>query len=195
MISYCRPEKIKIVLASSSPRRKFLLEQIGIKFTILKPNVQEVKHKGSDFAKTVLHNAEIKALSVVSSANGLPILGADTLVDLDGNALGKPSDSADAVSMLSRLSGKIHRVYSGIVVIESNSGTIHQDYAVTEVQFRDLSDEEIDDYVCSGDPFDKAGSYGIQRRGALLVDSIDGCFYNVMGLPLSKLWQILQKVL
>jgi len=185
---------MKIVLASSSPRRKLLLEQIGINFSIILPEAIESQHKGGDFAKTVLHNAEIKAVSVINKSNGLPVLGADTLVDLKGEALGKPSDSADAIAMLSKLSGKVHRVYSGISVVEPESGVILQDYAVTDVQFRELDDEEIDDYVCSGDPLDKAGSYGIQGRGALLVDRIDGCFYNVMGLPLAKLWQILQKL-
>ena len=188
------PSNIKIVLASGSPRRKLLLEQVGLNFTVIPPITNEALHDGNNFADTVLHNAGVKTLSVIDEADGLPVLGADTLVDLGGEALGKPSGPAEAVIMLSKLSGKVHRVHTGIVVIDPTSGVTYRDNAMTEVQFRDLTDEEIYDYVSSGDPFDKAGAYGIQGRGALLVTGIKGCFYNVMGLPLSKLWQIMLKI-
>ena len=194
MISYGNTGSMNIVLASRSPRRRLLLEQVGINFEIITPRAEETQPEGNALADTVLQNAEAKALSVLDISTAVPVLGADTLVDLHGDVLGKPSDSAEAVIMLSKLSGALHKVYTGIVVIDSKTGTTYRDHAVTEVRFRTLTAEEIDDYVRSGDPLDKAGSYGIQGRGALFVESINGCFYNVMGLPLSKLWQILLKL-
>jgi septum formation protein len=120
-------------------------------------------------------------------------LGADTIVNLRGRALGKPADAEDARRTLRMLSGSVHQVHTGIVLIDSAHDLIYRDSAVTGVTFRPLPEEEIEAYIRTGEPFDKAGSYGIQGRGALFIRRVDGCFFNVMGLPLPRLWEVLQQ--
>jgi len=182
----------QIILASSSPRRCLLLTQVGVDFMQLIPAAVEETPLDLNFADVVQRNAAAKARTVLAQAQGRLILSADTIVELDGKPLGKPRDRDDAHRMLRALSGREHRVYSGIALIKPTGGTL-TDYARTVVQFRGLSDEEITDYIASGEPMDKAGSYGIQARGALFIESVSGCFFNVMGLPLAKLWRLLHR--
>lgn len=169
-----------------------LLNQVHIPFVVILPDAQEEFPQNGDFAEVVVRNAEAKANSVIEKANGMLILGADTIVDLNGIALGKPVDTDDARRMLSQLSGREHNVYTGIALVDSTNGRIISDYVVTRVRFRNLGADEIEDYIDSGEPMDKAGSYGIQERGALFIESIQGCFFNVMGLPLARLWELLK---
>ena len=122
------------------------------------------------------------------------IIGADTIVVLNNQILGKPKDAKQAKKILQQLSGKTHTVYTGFAVVEKPSGAVLSEFVKTLVSFRRLADEEIDRYIQSGSPFDKAGGYGIQDQGALFVEKIDGCFYNVMGLPVTKLYQALGKL-
>jgi len=183
----------EIILASTSPRRQMLLRQVNIPFRVIPPVVDEVSPIGDDFARIVVINAEAKAASVLDQVNGQAILGADTLVELNGRPLGKPVNRDDARRMLNELSGQDHSVHTGITLIDAETGAHYCDNEITRVYFRNLRRIEIDAYIESGEPMDKAGSYGIQGRGALFIYRVEGCFFNVMGLPLSKLWEILLK--
>jgi septum formation protein len=168
-----------------------LLEQVGIPFVAIPPDADEEIPDGSNFDQVVVRNAVAKALSVVHRAEGRAIIGADTVVNLDGRPLGKPGNRDEASAMLHQLSGRTQIVHSGIVLVDPDNWITYRNSARTKVHFRRLSDLEIDAYIESGEPFDKAGAYGIQARGALFIDRVEGCFFNVMGLPLSKLWEML----
>lgn len=181
----------EIILASESPRRRMLLRQVGISFIAITPNAVEITPVDGRFRETVISNSEAKVRSVVEKADGRLILGADTIVDLDGAALGKPNNHAEARSMLQSLSGRDHIVHSGVSLFDPVNNKLLQDHVLTHVWFRRLRDEEIDLYIRSGEPMDKAGSYGIQERGALFIERIEGCFFNVMGLPLARTWEML----
>lgn len=183
----------EIILASTSPRRQMLLKQINIPFRAIVPKGIEEVPDDNDFARIVVRNAESKAGSVLDSVAGKAVLGADTLVELDGDPLGKPTDAGDARRMLRSLSGRDHFVHTGIVLIDPARGVRYRDSEITRVYFRSLTEVEIDDYIRSGEPMDKAGSYGIQARGAVLIRRVEGCFFNVMGLPLAKLWEMLSR--
>ena len=175
-----------ILLASSSPRRIELLGQLGLDFTHVAPDVEE-EESSLDPVERVEGNARRKAMSV--SAPDSVVIGSDTVVELDGQILGKPSDEEEAKVMLASLSGCVHQVYSGLsLVFKGKSVTRH---ACTKVWFRTLSDKVIDDYVESGEPLDKAGSYGIQDLGRVLVEKIEGSYSNVVGLPLELLEEML----
>ncbi len=171
-----------------------LLTQVGILFIVIPPNDDEDFPTNGNFKQVVVNNAERKAKSVVAQAGDRLILGSDTIVDLDNEPLGKPIDTTDAKRMLHLLSGRTHRVHSGIVLYDPTIEKSYCDHAVTDVTFRSLTDDEIDCYIETGEPMDKAGSYGIQARGALFIKKIDGCFFNVMGLPLAKLWELLMEI-
>ncbi len=172
-----------LILASSSPRRAAILRQLGIPFTVQVSRVAEGEFSGS-LAQRVESLAWAKAKAVADKTDGL-VLGADTLVALDGEVLGKPQDDLDAVRMLSRLSGKVHQVMTGLATVgEGRELCGHQ---LTRVRMRTLSRGEIERYVATGEPQDKAGAYGIQGRGAALIEEISGCYYNVVGLPVALL--------
>lgn len=171
-----------------------LLTQVAIPFEVIIPHCDELTPTNGDFEDVVVRNAAMKARSVATDADSRVILGADTIVDLDGEPLGKPLDETDADRMLHLLSGRIHRVHSGIALYDPLHDKLFTDHAVTSVTFRSLTDGEIADYIATGEPLDKAGSYGIQARGALFIERIEGCFFNVMGLPLAKLWELLRVV-
>jgi len=193
----------EIILASTSPRRKMLLKQVAIPFISISPDVSEEFPIDGNFRKVVMRNAEAKAQSVVMRLTGNHIsadvsnqsrkiiLGADTIVDLNGRALGKPCNEDEARWMLHELSGQEHIVHSGIALLDFARDKINCNHVQTSVLFRKLRDGEIDAYIRSGEPMDKAGSYGIQARGALFIERIEGCFFNVMGLPLARLWEML----
>lgn len=182
-----------IILASGSPRRKKLLEQIGIKFNIIKSSCSE------DFDDNLTPEEIVKTLSLrkgkdvfLRTDKNDIVISADTIVVLDGKIFGKPKDEADAFNMLRELKGKTHSVLTGLTVIK-NGGNITNVCVETKVTFKSISDEEIKKYISSGECSDKAGAYGIQGKGAVLIEKIEGDFYNVVGLPLSKLWDILNE--
>ncbi len=183
-----------IILASMSPRRVELLRQIGCRFDVIPSHASEELPPGLDPASAVMELALRKARSVAADiATGI-VIGADTVVVADGMILGKPEDPADAVRMLTKLSGKVHSVFTGLAVVDASEKTERIDYVETKVWFRELTPEEIEFYVATGEPLDKAGAYGIQGLGAILVEKIDGCYFNVVGLPLSKLALILREL-
>jgi septum formation protein len=182
-----------VVLASSSPRRKELLEKIGLKFTVDPVDIDEklpLNHDPLRLAKSISLK---KALAASSRHPGALVIAADTFGVIDGKLLGKPADKAQAVAMLEEMSGNCHRVITGFTVIDGVTGRTVSRAVQTMVYFRNLSSSEITEYVNTGEPLDKAGAYAIQGLGALLVDRIDGDYYNVIGLPLSALAVELRK--
>ena len=182
---------MSIILASNSPRRRELLAQIGIRdFQILSPDVDEAVESGLSPARMVeaLSLRKARAAAGRAGADDL-IIAADTVVALDGRVLGKPRDQEEAFAMLSALSGREHRVYTGVTVL--GGGRAATEHEETAVAFRALSPEEIRDYIATGEPMDKAGAYGIQGVGALLVQGIRGDYCNVVGLPLFRLGRML----
>lgn len=180
---------MKIVLASASPRRAEILEKCGFDFCVKVSDVEEIVPNELTPSQIVMHLAKIKAQAVESEKDEI-VLAADTIVVLEGNILGKPKDNDDAFKMLKSLSGKIHKVYTGVCLINNEREKVFFDS--TEVEFYDFNDEEILDYVKTGEPLDKAGAYGIQEKGALLVKRINGDYFNVMGLPIGKVNQKLK---
>ncbi len=184
----------KIILASSSPRRAQLLRQVGIPFRTMEVDVDEGFSEELSPADHVVSLAKRKAHSAASKLRAGIVLAADTIVLYQGKIMGKPKDAEEAKKMLSWLSGNIHQVYTGLALIDVGKGRMVTGYEVTKVKFHSLSTDFIASYVETGEPLDKAGAYGVQRRGALLVEKVDGCFYNVVGLPLSKLLTLLQEL-
>jgi nucleoside triphosphate pyrophosphatase len=176
----------RLVLASASPRRRELLAQAGFTFDVISADVPEVRKPGEDPIRFVTRLAREKAEAVLASHPVTPdtiVLGADTIVVVDEEVLGKPQDEADAARMLRLLSGQTHQVITGICLAK---GRERQRAAeVTFVRFSTLSDEEIDAYVATGEPLDKAGAYAIQGRAGRWVPRIHGCYFNVVGLPLA----------
>lgn len=183
----------KIILASQSPRRRQLLEQMGITGFVVCPAQGEEDmgaHLPPDRLSEALALAKAREVAAQAGPEDM-IIAADTIVTLDHQVLGKPHSREEAVSMLETLSGRHHVVYTGLAVLRG--GETVSDHEGTEVRFRPLSREEIEAYVATGEPMDKAGAYGIQGRGALLVEGIVGDYFNVMGLPVCKLGQILNR--
>jgi septum formation protein len=171
-----------LVLASASPRRAELLRAAGIPFEVAVADVDEAQHLGEDAETYVRRLAGDKAARIAGRHPGRAVLGADTAVVLDGEVLGKPRDVAEAVEMLSRLSGRSHRVLTGVCLIDPSGGS-HVDIGSTLVEFRRLSAAEINAYVASGEPMDKAGAYGIQAGARGFIARIDGDVDTVVGLP------------
>ena len=185
---------MEIILASQSPRRKELLERMGIRtFTVMDSGVDEHEEELLPPEELVCRLSERKAEAVAQRAPaGAVVIAADTVVSLDGAILGKPADKLEAFRMLSTLSGVRHQVYTGVTVMRDGEKQI--EHETTDVTFRELSEEEIEHYLATGEPMDKAGAYGIQGYGALLVERIEGDYYNVMGLPVCRLGQMLRRV-
>lgn len=181
-----------IVLASQSPRRKEMLARLGLVFTAIPANVEE-RITSYQTPQTAVQEIAFQKARYVSDLlhDGL-IIAADTVVVLRDTILGKPLDEQSAFEMLTRLSGQEHRVITGVCVLDVNSGEYKLEAEVTKVHFRDLTDTEIRNYIAAGESMDKAGSYAIQGFGAVLVDRIEGCYYNVVGLPLSRLYLMLR---
>lgn len=199
-----------IILASASPRRAKILRQIGIEFFVFPSNIPEELHlqngihRSSAVAARELALSKARHIAGVLQAGGSPllpgnftsddlVLGADTIVVTKDKILGKPSGPDEAIAMLEELSGKTHTVITGIALVTvsgKNSRVMHDE---TAVEFRRLTETEIRAYVATGEPMDKAGAYGIQGKGALLVQRINGCYFNVVGLPVSKLSQLLEE--
>ena len=184
---------MNIILASQSPRRRELLTQMGLKgFKVTSPDVDETVDENLHPSLVVEELSLRKAKAVAAHADEDDlIIAADTVVALEGTVLGKPTDEGDAFSILSALSGNRHYVYTGITVMMGDQvETCHE---MTVVEFRELEPEEIEHYIATGEPMDKAGAYGIQGLGALLVDRIEGDYFNVMGLPIQRLSRILAR--
>jgi septum formation protein len=179
-----------LLLASQSPRREQILRMLGFDFEILPAHVDETPPPGLEAADIPEALARAKALEVSRQRPETLVLGSDTLVEIDGRILGKPADAAEAVSMLQWLNGRAHRVYTGVAL--ARAGVVLESATErTEVTFALRPMAEIEAYVRGGEPMDKAGSYAIQGRGAFLVEKIDGCFFNVMGLPVQKTLRLL----
>ena len=180
----------QIVLASSSPRRSDLLRQIGMSFEVAPPDVDESRFSFDDNPPgTVERLALEKARSAARriDARGRLVLGADTVVLFEGEVFGKPVDGDDACSMLGRLTGRTHRVLTGFALLEPETRRSMTAHEWTTVYMRDCTGEEIRAYVDTGEPLDKAGAYGAHALGAGLITRVEGCFYNVIGLPLARL--------
>lgn len=179
-----------MILASASPRRRELLSYILPEFDVVPSGIDETA-AGSP-AKQVAKLAADKAADIAAAHPDALVIGSDTLVALGGRVLGKPADADDAYRMLRMLSGRVHRVYTGVAVV--CDGHMHVAVESTRVRFARMSDEEIRDYIATGEPMDKAGAYGIQGFGGKFIRGIHGDYYNVMGLPLNTLYEILKKL-
>ena len=186
---------MKFILASKSPRRRELLSGIGLKFDILESSADE-----SSISKDVAPSLYVQELAMLKSSSvaadvgkGYLVIGADTVVVSNGKIIGKPKDYDEAFAMLSSFSACSHKVYSGIAVTNSTTGHTVTDFCETEVFFGEISIGEIENYINTYKPFDKAGAYGIQEYASVFIEKIDGDFFNVVGLPLSKLYKLLKK--
>lgn len=186
-----------LVLASSSPRRKELIKYLGLPVEISPSGAEENIESQWSAAEAVEQLALLKAKDVASlresSAEREIVIGADTVVVYNETILGKPKDEADAVRMLSMLQGQPHEVYTGVACIDVQTGLTVVRHRRTQVWMRALSEAQIARYVATGEPMDKAGSYGIQGYGAAIVDRIEGCFFNVVGLPVSLLVEMVKE--
>jgi septum formation protein len=175
-----------LILASASPRRQHLLKQLGLPFDVMPADIDEswrVEESPEDYVKRL---AYAKAWHLAPHNPMAFVLGADTIVTIDGEILGKPRDAGEARAMLQRLSGRRHDVLTGLALLHHHRAFTRIDSVRTSVWFRPLSDADIDAYMATGEPFDKAGSYAIQGDGSRFVDGYDGCYTNVVGLPIRR---------
>ncbi|CAH0119131.1 dTTP/UTP pyrophosphatase [Paenibacillus sp. CECT 9249] len=183
-----------LILASSSPRRQELIRSLGLPFEIVASDVDESTPPDWTPAHTVEQLALRKAQAVserLAPPNESIVIGADTVVVLDDEVLGKPKDREDAASMLRRLQGRSHQVFTGVACIDMRTGRTEASHRMTHVRMKPLTERQIAAYAASGEPDDKAGAYAIQGLGATIVESIEGCYFNVVGLPLSLLSDML----
>jgi septum formation protein len=187
---------MKLVLASSSPRRRELLERAGFEFEVRPSAAEELRRSGESAEDFVRRAAREKSLDVAASLPpGSLVLGADTVVVIDGLILGKPTDRDDATRMLRTLSGSSHCVVTGVCLVRAPGEIEALTHETTMVRFRELEEGEIRDYVGSGEPLDKAGAYGIQGLASRFVTRIEGCFFNVVGLPVPMVYDLLKPFL
>lgn len=183
-----------LILASSSPRRAELLKQIGLNYQIMVCDVDETLLPGMSPPELVEFLAERKATAVARNLHEGIVLGADTVVVWQGQVLGKPLNEEDAFSMLVKLQGSTHDVYTGVALIDVHSGKIMVGHEKTRVFFRNIEEDEIRRYVASGEPLDKAGAYGVQGLAAIYINKLEGCYTNVVGLPLARLSVMLKAI-
>ena len=183
----------RIVLASASPRRRDLLRQIGLEFEVIPADIEEDAVRWRDPGELVRKLALSKAEKVAASVRGALVVGADTIVLLDGEVLGKPRSREEARGMLGRLAGKEHQVFTGLAVVDTATGKRRVDHEETRVWMRPLGFDQIAAYVASGEPLDKAGAYAVQGLGAVLVERLEGCYFNVVGLPVPRLAKMLEE--
>ena len=182
----------RIILASASPRRRELMTQIGLPFEVQVSEIDESLVEGTDPAGCVCELARKKAMAIAGQAGDGIVIGADTIVVAGGRILGKPVDADDAVEMLKLLSAMEHLVLTGVALIDAATRQTLVRHETTKVVFKRLTAQEINGYIASGEPFDKAGAYGIQGLGAVLVREIHGCYFNVVGLPVAMLADMLR---
>ena len=187
-------QQSNIILASSSPRRADLLKTIGVSFELVPSNINERPHQDEAPADYIIRLARAKVIDAARKRDSGLVIGADTIVVLDGRILGKPRDEDDAVRMLKLLSGRWHAVMTGVALYDAATRREVADYDKTLVRFAQLSDKEIDWYVKTGEPMDKAGSYAIQERGAMFVEEIAGNYHNVVGLPVTLLYRLSKRM-
>ncbi|MDB8790199.1 Maf family protein [Romboutsia sp. 1001216sp1] len=178
---------MNIILASASPRRKEILENINVKFDIVKSDIDEVILEDELPPQVVMRLAFEKSMDVAKSNQESLVIGADTIVVFNNTILGKPKDKEDAINTIRLLSGNTHEVITGISLINLSANKKIIDYVVSKVKFKDLSEDDINDYINTGESLDKAGAYGIQGYGSLLIEEIQGDYFNIVGLPISKL--------
>lgn len=184
-----------IVLATSSPRRIELLRKLGLEFNVVPPIVEEKHIKGESPLDFAIRASREKALSVSSKLNGdYIVIGADTIVVIDKEILGKPRDETEAKLMLLRLSGREHRVITGISIVKPKKEVLYNKCVESKVKFRSLAPWEVEGYIKTMEPMDKAGGYGVQGIGAFMIEEIHGSYTNVVGLPLSHLTDALTKL-
>ena len=181
-----------IILASASPRRQQLLSQLGLKFSVEPSCLDENLNYKLDFGPLVAEMAFKKAMAVAKRHEIGLVLGADTIVVLDDMILGKPSTFKEAEEMLRNLSGRWHKVFTGVSLVDAATKRHIKEFEESRVKFKVLSSLEIQNYIKTGEPMDKAGAYGIQGKGALFIEKIEGDYYNIVGLPLFKLSQMLK---
>lgn len=186
---------MKLILASGSPRRRELLKMTGLKFDVVTSDADESMPDNTTPGIAALILSERKALAVANleDCKGSVVIGADTIVSLDGKKFGKPKDEDDAFRMLSELSDRTHTVYTGVSIVNSDL-TVNKFVEATEVHFYPLSEKQIRDYIATGEYRDKAGGYAIQGGGAVFISGIIGDYYNVMGLPIGRLMQEMSKI-
>jgi len=186
-------ENLPLILASASPRRKDILEGLGLKITVIPSHIPEdnIEGTGEEIARTL---AKLKARSVADKHNGI-IIGADTVVILDDIVLGKPLNESDAKQMLTKLSGNSHFVVTGIAVINTSNSQEIITSTKSKVTFRVISEQEIDSYIAGREPMDKAGAYAIQGKGSNFITKLEGSYTNVIGLPISESLLCLTKLL
>lgn len=189
---------MKLILASSSPRRAEILRQAGIAFEVVTASVDESRGPGELPTAYVRRLSEAKVRAGVKGGASAPApawaVGADTVVLIDGQVLGKPASAAEAHRMLESLSGRTHEVLTGIAVLRLPEGAVQVEQESTKVTIAPLSKEEIDDYVATGEPFGKAGAYAIQGRAGRFVTRVEGCYFNIVGLPLGRLYGMLREL-
>ena len=186
---------MKLILASSSPRRAEVLADAGFTFEAVAAGVDESRRTGEQAEAYVRRLAEAKARAVAGGVSPPAIvIAADTVVVMDGEVLGKPASAEDAGRMLRRLSGRTHQVLTGLAVLRIPGGAARVEIEMTQVTFAPLAEAEIEAYVTSGEPLDKAGAYAIQGRGGRFVARVEGCYFNVVGLPLARLYRILREM-
>lgn len=184
---------MNIILASASPRRKEILENVNVKFTVVASNIDEVILDNEPPKELVMRLAFEKCMDVAKKNEDALVIGADTIVVMDDQILGKPKNEEDAYNMIELLSNKKHQVITGISLINLSLDKKVIDYVVSEVTFKDLSKETIRNYINTKESLDKAGAYGIQGYGGLLVESISGDYFNIVGLPISRISDLLKE--
>lgn len=191
---------MKLILASASPRRAQILRDAGVRFTALSTEIDEGRLPGEPGEAMVRRLAEAKALAalpratVEAAGESCIVIGADTVVEIGGDVLGKPGTAEAARAMLQRLSGTRHRVLTGVAMLRLPDGAARVDVASTDVWFAAMTPAEIAEYVATGEPLDKAGAYGIQGFGGRFVERIDGCYFNIVGLPLALVYRTLKEL-
>ena len=184
---------MNIILASASPRRKEILKNANVKFNVMASDIEELTLDGESPCQMVMRLAFEKGIDIASKQKSDLIISADTIVVLDNKVLGKPKDEIEARYMIESLSGKTHQVITGISLINLENNKKIIDYVISNVKFKNLSKEDINDYIRTNESLDKAGAYGIQGYGALLVDEIQGDYFNIVGLPISRLSDLLKQ--
>jgi septum formation protein len=189
---------MKLILASASPRRAEILRSAGIAFETMATDIDESRRAGESVEAMVVRLAESKARAGAARSNAhgeaVIVIAADTVVDLDGEALGKPGSARVAAEMLRKLGGRTHRVLTGLGSLRLPDGETRVEMEVTEVRFAPLSESEIAQYAATNEPLDKAGAYAIQGIAGRFVERIDGCYFNVVGLPLARLYRMLKQM-
>lgn len=185
---------MNIILASASPRRKQLLEQIGLAFTVAPSGADETQLPRMSPARVAVKIARMKAEEAAGNVPEGIIIAADTMVVISGRQLGKPANEEDAFAMLNILQGRKHAVYTGVCALRMPGGRAVCACEKTIVSMAPLNREQIRAYIATGEPMDKAGAYGIQGYGAMFIEKVDGCYFNVMGLPLRRLYLMLQEL-